>query len=67
MTKGGVELGADRWELIRKSPDTTALVLLGEDNRPLSVRGSEIVKMIQGGAVTLFPAKYRIRKGGTSQ
>ncbi len=67
LTKGGIELGADLWELIRKSPDTTALVLLGEDSRPLSLRGSEIVKMIQGGAVTLFPAKYRIRKEGTSQ
>ena len=62
LTKGGVELGADLWELIRKSPDTTALVLLGEDNRPLSLRGSEIVKMVQGEALKLFPAKYRLRK-----
>lgn len=62
LTKGGVELGADLWELIRKSPDTAALVLLGEDNRPLSLRGSEIVKMVQGEALKLFPAKYRLRK-----
>lgn len=62
LTRGGVELGADLWELIRKSPDTTAFVLLGEDNRPLSLRGSEIVKMVQGEALKLFPAKYRLRK-----
>jgi len=62
LTKGGVELGADLWELIRKSPDTTAMVLLGEDNRPLGLGGSEIVRMVQGGALTLFPAKYRLRK-----
>lgn len=62
LTKSGVELGSDVWEFIRESPDTTALVLLSDDNRPRCHLGSDLVKMEQGGAITVFPAKYRLKK-----
>ena len=62
LTKGGVELGADLWDLIRKSPDMTALVLVDEQDRPVKILGADMLKMVQDDSVRVFPAKYRIRK-----
>jgi len=62
LSKGGVELGADLWEMLRKAPEATAIIILGEDHRPLVLDGKEILKKVQGESLTLFPAKYRLRK-----
>jgi hypothetical protein len=62
LTKGGVELGVDLWNLIYKSPDLTALVLVDEQDRPVKILGADIVKMVQDDSVRVFPAKYRLRK-----
>lgn len=62
LSGGGIEITAELWELIRKYPDSTALITLGEDGRPLEISGDTLIRMQEGGSITLFPAKYRIRK-----
>lgn len=62
LCSGGIEVAAELWELICKYPDSTALITHSEDGRPYEISGDELVRMQEGGAITLFPAKYRIRK-----
>jgi len=62
LTRGGVEIAAELWDLLRKSQQTTALILNGEDHRPHALSGSDLVRMVDGESLTLFPAKYRLRK-----
>ena len=61
LTRNGVEIVAEIWERIRQSPEATGLVLIGEDERPLLLSGAELVRMVQGESVKLYPAKYRLR------
>ncbi len=62
LMKAGVEVGADVWELLRKSPETTAIVVIGEEDRPLCLRGSELARMVNDKAVEVVAAKYRLRR-----
>lgn len=62
LTDSGVEIASDAWELIRKYPGSTGLIFRGEDGRPTPISGGDLVRMVQGEALTLFPFKYRLRK-----
>jgi hypothetical protein len=63
LANGGIEIGADLWELIDAHPSTSGLVLRGEDGHPQEFTGTELVRMKATGAIVLYPAKYRIRRG----
>ena len=58
----GVEVAADLWELIRRSPASAAIVLEGEDDQAEEYRGTQLLKMINQAQLKLFPAKYRLRR-----
>lgn len=62
LVDSGVEIASEAWELIRKYPGSTGLIVRGEDGRPTPVSGTDLVRMVQGEALTLFPFKYRLRK-----
>lgn len=57
----GVEIPSELWELVGKFPELSSLVLLGEADGPLLLRGQQLCEMRQLGQVILFPATYRIR------
>jgi hypothetical protein len=61
ILSGSLEVGADLWELIKKNPQGTAIVVGGTDNRPRELNGSELLKLQGEGRVSLFPFKYRLR------
>ena len=66
LLNGGIEIAAECWELVRREPVTRGLIVQSEDHRPLELTGVELVRMEAGGAITLYPAKYRIRKTSES-
>lgn len=64
LLNGGIEIAAECWELVRRDPVTRGLIVQSEDRRPLELTGVELVRMEAGGAITLYPARYRLRKSG---
>jgi hypothetical protein len=66
LGRGGVEVGADLWEMLRKAPQTSAIVLLDESGHPCSFLGSEILEMEREQLLTVHPAKYRLRQEPTA-
>jgi hypothetical protein len=59
---GGIEMNADLWELIRKGPAVSGLVLLGDDGQPVELAGAELVARVARGEIIVYPAKYRLRR-----
>ncbi len=57
----GIELNAEIWNLLSKSPEAHAFILLDEEGNPKQWLGPALVKLVEGNTVGLFPAKYRLR------
>ena len=59
--EAGIELNAEIWNLLAKSPETHAFILIDEYGHPKQWLGNELLSMVQGESMSLFPAKYRLR------
>jgi len=57
----GIELNAEIWNLLSKSPEAHAFILVDEEGDPKQWLGPTLVKLVEGNAAGLFPAKYRLR------
>ena len=62
LMSGGIELAAELWELVKNYTGTAGLILKSQDGRPHEFSGDELVKMVDGGALKLYPANYRLRR-----
>ncbi|RJP72901.1 MAG: hypothetical protein C4532_05115 [Candidatus Abyssobacteria bacterium SURF_17] len=62
LSRGGVEIAAELWDLIRANPEGCCLILVDEDDRPKEISGVDIIQMVKDKRITLYPAKYRIRE-----
>jgi hypothetical protein len=61
LSSGGIQIGADLWELIKLYPSEAGLILEGCDEQPQELLGTKLVEMVASGELKLFPAKYRLR------
>lgn len=61
LANGGIQVASDLWELVRKNPSQTGLVLEDGDGKPHELGGAELVQMVDSGRLGLFPANYRLR------
>jgi len=62
LAQGGVEIAAELWELFRRSPLTCSMILVDREGRPWELPGPDLLRMVEDKVITLYPAKYRIRK-----
>ncbi|GIW42732.1 MAG: hypothetical protein KatS3mg077_0014 [Candidatus Binatia bacterium] len=58
--RNGVELPAELWELIKKFPNESSLVLLDQGDRPLEVHGARLLEMERRGEIHLVVSRYRL-------
>lgn len=61
LTRSGIDLGSDVWEMLRKHPEHCSFVL-SEDERPLVLTGTTLLRMVQGESLELFASRYRLRR-----
>lgn len=62
LSRGGVEIASEVWELIRGMPESCSLILVDEADRPIELAGINLVRMVEDKRIKLYPAKYRIRE-----
>jgi hypothetical protein len=62
FVQGGVEVATEVWEMIKKHPEFSAMVLRQPNGLPQAVSGNDLMKMVEGGSLKLYPATYRIKK-----
>lgn len=55
-----LEIDADVWSLMEKSPDKYVLLLVNIQDQPIEVSGNRLKAMQDDGTLTLYPAKYRL-------
>jgi hypothetical protein len=55
-----LELDADVWALIRKFPETYALILTDARDEPVEVTGILLMDWLESGKLKLYPASYRL-------
>lgn len=58
----GTEVPAHVWELLRRDPQTSAVLLENEDGSPRELLGSELLQMQERNLLHVYPAAYRIRE-----
>ncbi|MFN3189122.1 MAG: sacsin N-terminal ATP-binding-like domain-containing protein [Aureliella sp.] len=58
----GLEVPAEVWELIKSSPETTAIVCEGHHDQIVELTGTELRQMLDQETLQLFPAKYRLKQ-----
>jgi len=56
----GVELAAELWTLLCQQPNSTTMVVVGEDHAPCALTGQELLELKDSRQITLHPARYRI-------
>jgi hypothetical protein len=56
----GVEIAAELWSLIGQQPDTTMMIVVGDDHAPCALTGQELLDLKDSRQITLHPARYRI-------
>jgi len=56
----GVEIAAELWTLIGQQPDSTMMVVVGDNHAPCSLTGQELLDLKDSRQITLHPARYRI-------
>jgi hypothetical protein len=56
----GVEIAAELWSLMGQQPDSTMMVVVGDDNAPCALTGLELLELKDSRQITLRPASYRI-------
>lgn len=62
LTRGGVEIAAELWELISSNPGECLLILVDEADRPRELAGKDLLRMVDDKVIQVYPAKYRIRE-----
>jgi len=62
LTRGGVEIAAELWELLRGNPEGCYLILVDGEDRLRELAGQDLIRMVADKVITLYPAKYRIRE-----
>jgi len=62
LSNNGIEIAADLWEMIKRAPALSVVVLEGDDGRAEEYRGLQLLKMVNEAQLRLYPAKYRIRR-----
>lgn len=60
LEQESLEIDADVWSLMEKSPDKYVLLLVNIQDQPIEVCGSRLKAMQDDGTLTLYPAKYRL-------
>lgn len=55
-----LEIEAEVWGMIDKSPDTCAFILSDTEDKPIELPGERLRSMCDEGKITLYPATYRI-------
>ena len=61
-----LELDHEIWTLLQANPETYALILSSQAGEPVEFTGSRLNILIEAGALTLFPATYRLVIRGTT-
>jgi hypothetical protein len=56
----GVEIPAELWSLISQQPDSTMMIIVGDDHAPCALTGQELLELKESRQITLHPARYRI-------
>jgi hypothetical protein len=56
----GVEIAAELWALIGQQPDSTMMIVVGDDRAPCPLTGQELLELKNSRQITLHPARYRI-------
>lgn len=56
----GVEIAAELWTLISHQPNSTAMIVVGDDHAPCVLTGQELLELKDSRQITLHPARYRI-------
>ena len=55
-----LQIEADVWAMIDKSPDTCAFILSDIEDKPVELSGKHLRSMCEEGKITLYPATYKI-------
>ena len=60
----GVEIPAEIWHVIQKTPETTSIVLPTDSGESslMEFTGTELMREIETGHLELYPAAYRLRR-----
>ncbi len=61
LSSGSVEIGADLWDLIKSDPKSAAIIIKMDNDHPLELTGSDLLKLQSEGKIVLYPATYRLR------
>lgn len=56
----GIEVSHELWQTIKRNPDNSVVVSLGEDGEVLALTGTQLNQRKNAGQVTIFPASYRL-------
>jgi hypothetical protein len=65
LARGGIEVPANVWELLKQTPALAGIMLVDESGRPVEISGAELIRLEAEGKLVLFPATYRIRRSGS--
>jgi hypothetical protein len=56
----GVEIAAELWTLMGQQPNSTTMIVVGDDHAPCALTGQELLELKDSRQITLHPARYRI-------
>ncbi len=56
----GIEVSHELWQTIKRNPDNSVVVSLGEDGEVLALTGTQLNERKNAGHVAIFPASYRL-------
>ena len=56
----GVEVAYELWMSLGKSPESTVLIVIDENDAPQAIAGKSLLKLKDSGQIKLFPSRYRI-------
>jgi hypothetical protein len=56
----GVEIAAELWTLLGQQPNSTAMIVVGNDHSPCALTGQELLELKDSRQIMLHPARYRI-------
>ena len=56
----GIEVAHELWQTIKSNPEQTAIVSIGEDDRPVALTGVQLIEQKGAGKLAVHPARYRL-------
>ncbi|MFZ4122829.1 MAG: hypothetical protein ACOYKM_14350, partial [Caulobacterales bacterium] len=56
----GIEVSHELWQTIKKEPEYTAIVSIGEDDKPIVLTGFQLIEQKGAGILAVYPARYRL-------